>query len=120
MASLPGEGGLATDVSPEAGSRRPAVVESRVAATMSPEVESHHSAVVEVDVVPVGPYRMPGGGMDGVLRNRDGVLERLLHVGGEPATVRAWVAGGTVRFRGEAASAEAAEDSSRMPRPSDF
>jgi DNA-3-methyladenine glycosylase II len=61
--------------------------------------------VVEVDVVPVGPYRMPGGGMDGVLRNRDGVLERLLHVDGEAATVRAWVASGAVRVRGEATSA---------------
>ena len=38
--------------------------------------------------------------MDGVLRNRDGVLERLLHVEGEPVTVRAWVAGGAVRLRG--------------------
>jgi DNA-3-methyladenine glycosylase II len=63
---------------------------------------------VEVDVVPVGPYRMPGGGVDGVLRNRDGVLERLLHVAGEPATVRAWATGGAVRFRAEAADAEVA------------
>ena len=55
-------------------------------------------------MVPIGPYRMPGGGVDGVLRNRGGVLERLLHVGGEPATVRAWVSGGAVRVRGEAAS----------------
>jgi 3-methyladenine DNA glycosylase/8-oxoguanine DNA glycosylase len=46
--------------------------------------------------------------MDGVLRNRDGVLERLLHVGGEPATVRAWVAAGAVRLRGEAAAADVA------------
>jgi 3-methyladenine DNA glycosylase/8-oxoguanine DNA glycosylase len=64
--------------------------------------------VVEVDVVPIGPYRMPGGGMDGVLRNRDGVLERLLHVRGEPAIVWAWVDGGAVRVRGEAASEDAA------------
>jgi len=63
---------------------------------------------VEADVVPVGPYRMPGGGMDGVLRNRDGVLERLLHVGGEPATVRAWAAGGAVRFQAEASTREVA------------
>jgi DNA-3-methyladenine glycosylase II len=46
--------------------------------------------------------------MDGVLRGRDGVLERLLHVGGEPVTVRAWVAGGAVRVRGEAASEDVA------------
>jgi 3-methyladenine DNA glycosylase/8-oxoguanine DNA glycosylase len=64
--------------------------------------------VVEVDVVPVGPYRMPGGGVDGVLRNRDGVLERLLCVAGEPVEVRAWVAGGAVRLRGEAANGDAA------------
>ncbi|HEX2161493.1 MAG TPA: hypothetical protein VHF88_06705 [Thermoleophilaceae bacterium] len=70
---------------------------------------------MEVDVVPVGPYRMPGGGVDGVLRNRAGVLERLLHVKGEPATVRAWVAGGAVRVRGEAASRPvAAEAVERM------
>lgn len=42
--------------------------------------------------------------MDGVLRNRDGVLERLLHVAGEPVVVRAWVTGGGVRLRGEAGS----------------
>ena len=59
-------------------------------------------------MVPNGPYRMPGGGMDGVLRNRDGVLERLLHAGGEPATVRAWVGGGAVHVRAEAASGDVA------------
>jgi 3-methyladenine DNA glycosylase/8-oxoguanine DNA glycosylase len=64
--------------------------------------------VLEVDAVPIGPYRMPGGGVDGVLRNRDGVLERLLHVEGEPAIVRAWATGGAVRLRGEAASGEIA------------
>jgi len=46
--------------------------------------------------------------VDGVLRNHDGVLERLLHVEGEPVTVRAWVAGGSVRLRGEAASEDVA------------
>jgi 3-methyladenine DNA glycosylase/8-oxoguanine DNA glycosylase len=46
--------------------------------------------------------------MDGVLRNRDGVLERLLHVEGEPVVVRAWVAGGAVRLRGEAATEDSA------------
>lgn len=59
-------------------------------------------------MVPIGPYRMPGGGMDGVLRKRDGVLERLLHVCGEPATVRAWVCGGAVHLRAEAASEDVA------------
>jgi 3-methyladenine DNA glycosylase/8-oxoguanine DNA glycosylase len=61
-----------------------------------------------VDVVPIGPYRPPGGGMDGVMRNRDGVLERLLHVAGEPVTVRAWIASGAVRVRAEAATRDAA------------
>jgi DNA-3-methyladenine glycosylase II len=48
--------------------------------------------------------------MDGVLRSRGAVLERLLHVGSEPVTVAAWVAGGRVRFRAEAATHEAAEE----------
>ncbi len=51
---------------------------------------------------------MPGRGVDGVLRTRDGLLERLLHVEGEPVTVRAWIAGGAVRLRGEAATEDAA------------
>ena len=59
-------------------------------------------------MVPVGPFRMPGGGRDGVLRRRDGVLVRLLHVGHEPVTVRAWPAGGAVRICAEAPSHEAA------------
>jgi 3-methyladenine DNA glycosylase/8-oxoguanine DNA glycosylase len=37
----------------------------------------------------VWPFRLPGhGGMDGVLRHRGGVLERLLHHGEEPVVVR--------------------------------
>jgi 3-methyladenine DNA glycosylase/8-oxoguanine DNA glycosylase len=74
------------------------------------------ASAVEVDVMPVGPYRMPGGGRDGVLRSRDGVLERLLHVEGEPVVVRAWHAGGAVRLRGEAGSREAAEEGVRRMR----
>jgi 3-methyladenine DNA glycosylase/8-oxoguanine DNA glycosylase len=42
-----------------------------------------------LEVRPAGPYRLPRGGMDGVLRRRGGVLERLLHHGGEPVVVRA-------------------------------
>ena len=60
-------------------------------------------------MVPVGPFRMPGCGRDRVMRRRDAALERLLHVGDEPAIVRAWPAGGRVRVRAEAASREAAE-----------
>ena len=65
-------------------------------------------------MVPVGPFRMPTGGRDGVLRRRDGTLTRLLHVGGassgggEAAVVRAWVRGGAVRMRAEAATDDAA------------
>ena len=47
--------------------------------------------------------------MDGVLRGRGGVLERLLQVDGEPVTVAAWVAAGHVRFRAQAATRERAE-----------
>ena len=63
---------------------------------------------LEQEVVPVGPYRMPGGGRDGVMLTRDGALVRLLHVGGKPAVVRAWAAGGAVRIRAEAPDREAA------------
>jgi 3-methyladenine DNA glycosylase/8-oxoguanine DNA glycosylase len=64
--------------------------------------------VVEQDVVPVGVYRLPGAGCDGVLLRREGALVRLLHPDGEPAVVRAWAAAGCVRFRAEAARRETA------------
>jgi 3-methyladenine DNA glycosylase/8-oxoguanine DNA glycosylase len=65
-------------------------------------------AEVERDFVPLGLFRMPGGGRDGVLRRRGAALLRLMHPGGEPAVVRAWPAGGAVRIRAEAGSHEAA------------
>ncbi|MEA2156981.1 MAG: hypothetical protein QOE11_3121, partial [Solirubrobacteraceae bacterium] len=44
---------------------------------------------LRVEVVPRWAFRLPRpGGGDGVLRCRGGVLERLLHVAGRPATVR--------------------------------
>ncbi|HEU4977559.1 MAG TPA: hypothetical protein VFT42_01555 [Solirubrobacteraceae bacterium] len=43
---------------------------------------------VREEVVPRWVFRLPGGGPDGVLRRRGGVLERLLHAGGEPVVVR--------------------------------
>jgi len=43
-----------------------------------------------------------------VLRRDGRALRRLLHPGGEPCEVRAWVSGGGVRLRASAASAEAA------------
>lgn len=43
-----------------------------------------------VEVEPKWAFRLPvGGGMDGVLRRRGGVLMRLVHVGDEPVVVRA-------------------------------
>jgi 3-methyladenine DNA glycosylase/8-oxoguanine DNA glycosylase len=47
--------------------------------------------MVEVtrEVQPVWPFRLPGGGLDRVLRRRrGGGIERLLHVEGAPAVVR--------------------------------
>jgi 3-methyladenine DNA glycosylase/8-oxoguanine DNA glycosylase len=46
--------------------------------------------MVEVrrEVRPVWPFRLPGGGADGVLRRRGGAIERLLHVEGAQAVVR--------------------------------
>ena len=41
-----------------------------------------------LEVTPAGPFRLPRGGMDGTLRRRGGVLERLLHHDGEPVLVR--------------------------------
>jgi DNA-3-methyladenine glycosylase II len=64
-------------------------------------------AELERDFLPPGPYRLPGAGRDGLLRRRDGVLHRLLHVGEEPVTVCAWHAGGAVRIRSLAARREA-------------
>jgi 3-methyladenine DNA glycosylase/8-oxoguanine DNA glycosylase len=45
---------------------------------------------VRREIRPVWLFRLPGaGGMDGVARRRGGVLERLVHVDGVPAAVRA-------------------------------
>ncbi|HEU0025208.1 MAG TPA: hypothetical protein VFQ12_11280 [Thermoleophilaceae bacterium] len=66
------------------------------------------AAVVESDVLPVGRYRMPLPGRDGVMLRRGAVLERLLHVCGEPVVARAWAAGRRVRLRAEAHSREGA------------
>ena len=40
-------------------------------------------------MTPRWPLRLPGGGADGVMRSRGGVLERLLHVEERPVVVRA-------------------------------
>ena len=44
---------------------------------------------IRAEVRPRSPFRLPGGGMDGIVRRRGGVLERLLHVGDEPVVLRA-------------------------------
>jgi len=63
-----------------------------------------------VEVRPAGPFRLPGGGMDGTLRRRGGVLERLLHHDGEPVLVRmAQTAPDRVVFGARAGSRAAAE-----------
>lgn len=64
--------------------------------------------VLERDVRPLGPYRLPPAGRDGVLRRRGGALARLLHCGTEPVLVHAWPSSGAVRLRSSAPSREAA------------
>ncbi|MFZ2113937.1 MAG: hypothetical protein WAU77_09430 [Solirubrobacteraceae bacterium] len=65
---------------------------------------------LRVEVKPAGPFRLPrSGGMDGVLRCRGGVLERLLHKDGEPVHVRvAQTAHDAVLFGARSPSAQAA------------
>jgi 3-methyladenine DNA glycosylase/8-oxoguanine DNA glycosylase len=56
---------------------------------------------LEVEVRPRFPVRLRAGGGDGVTRHREGVIERLLHVGPCPVRVRAWQARTGVRVRAE-------------------
>jgi 3-methyladenine DNA glycosylase/8-oxoguanine DNA glycosylase len=65
-------------------------------------------AVIEQDVRPPGPYRMPPARPDGVVRRRGAALARVVHLGDEPAVVRAWPVAGAVRLRAEARSRAAA------------
>jgi 3-methyladenine DNA glycosylase/8-oxoguanine DNA glycosylase len=57
---------------------------------------------IEVEVRPRFPVRLPRGGGDGVVRVREGILERLLHVGPSPVRVRAWPVRTGIRIRAEA------------------
>ena len=66
------------------------------------------TAAVELDVRPLGPYRLPPAGRDGILRRRTGALVRVLHRDGEQAVARAWTVSGAVRIRGEARTRETA------------
>ena len=54
--------------------------------------------------MPVGPYRLPGPGRDGVMVAREGVLARALWIHGEEVLVRAWAVRGAVRIRAEGGS----------------
>jgi 3-methyladenine DNA glycosylase/8-oxoguanine DNA glycosylase len=68
------------------------------------------AATLELDVIPPGPYRLPPPGRDGVLRRRNGALTRILHCpdGSGPATVSAWVTGGSVRIHASAPTRDCA------------
>jgi 3-methyladenine DNA glycosylase/8-oxoguanine DNA glycosylase len=65
---------------------------------------------VRTEVEPAWAFRMPvGGTADGLSRRRNGVRERLLHVGDEPVVVRvAQTAPDRVLFGAQAPSADAA------------
>jgi 3-methyladenine DNA glycosylase/8-oxoguanine DNA glycosylase len=59
--------------------------------------------VLEERVLPSWPYRLPrGSGGDGVVRSRERVAERLLHVGNRPVRARWWrTRDGYVHIRAE-------------------
>jgi 3-methyladenine DNA glycosylase/8-oxoguanine DNA glycosylase len=61
-----------------------------------------------MDVVPAGPYRLPGPGRDGVLMRREGALVRAVEAEGKTALVRVWAGVRCVRFRAEAPTRETA------------
>ncbi len=65
---------------------------------------------LRVEVRPAAPFRLPlVAGMDGVLRRRGSVLERLLHYGADPVLVRvAQTSSNAVLFGGDARTPEAA------------
>ena len=69
--------------------------------------------VVERDIAPVGPYRLPGAGRDGVMVRREGALERVIHTEDQPVVVRAWQVADGVRFRAEGPSASVASEAIR-------
>jgi 3-methyladenine DNA glycosylase/8-oxoguanine DNA glycosylase len=59
--------------------------------------------VIEERILPRWPFQLVrGGGADGVMRSRGGILERFLHVGRCPVRTRAWrTADGWVHIRAE-------------------
>jgi 3-methyladenine DNA glycosylase/8-oxoguanine DNA glycosylase len=83
---------------------------SRLATSPRAAPAASESVELRAEVKPAGPFRLPdAGGMDGVLRSRGGVLERLLHKDGEPVHVRvAQTANDAVLFGARSPSAQAA------------
>ena len=70
-----------------------------------------------LDLAPASPLRLPCGGREGTTRIRDGGVERLIHDGGEPVILRAWVeADGRVTLIAEAATQTLAERGLRRLR----
>jgi 3-methyladenine DNA glycosylase/8-oxoguanine DNA glycosylase len=66
--------------------------------------------MLEHDFRPVGHYRMPGAGRDGVMRRRGRAVVRAIHQGDDCAVVAAWACGGGhVRIRATGPSHAAAE-----------
>ena len=55
------------------------------------------AAVVEQDARPIGRYRLPPPRPDGIVRRRGTAQVRIIHLGDEPAVVRAWPVSGAVR-----------------------
>lgn len=78
-----------------------------VPAPAAPRVARSPLRPLEVEVRPRWTYRLPrGGGGDGVMRSRNGVLTRLLHVDSRPVVVHVWQpAAERVIFRAVAPSA---------------
>ncbi len=76
-------------------------------------------SVLEIELRPPSPYRLPAhGGEDGVMRARNGVLHRLLHVEGCPVLSRAWEPGkGRVALRVEPLDPGRIEAPSPAPAP---
>jgi 3-methyladenine DNA glycosylase/8-oxoguanine DNA glycosylase len=94
-----------------AGAARTGTVAQRAgAATGSWRRPAPGTRELRVEVRPPWPFRLPrGNGMDGVLRCRDGVVQRLLHRDGQPVVVRvAQTAPDRVLFGAQARSEEAA------------
>lgn len=71
---------------------------------------------LELSIRPRSPYRLPGGGMDGVMRVGGGAIARLLHVGDSPVIVCAWIrADGEVGLRAEPVGPDRVRPGGRRP-----